>query len=130
MCINMHRCAGAHIPCCTDHEICAVKKSEEVSMYGVGLVKMNKKIETKFINLLNHTECSCECKLKTNEDCQKLYGKNYFKVSNECDCECRKPKCASNQYFDIKTCSCKCKDESLAKQCQTRGFVLNEETCG
>lgn len=132
LCINIHRCDG----CCLANENCVAIGQHQVKLSGVGVITYDGESTPEYdetsVIVSNHTECQCQCKWKTNADCQV---DNPNLVLNPKACECMCPEelyCDAFHQFDEESCTCKCRQDiykRLEDNCDARGFHWDDNKC-
>lgn len=133
-CINIHRCDG----CCQSNEKCVPIGHHNVTLHKVGVISFVdsnmelKEYDESPIVVSNHTECQCQCKWKTDKDCQ-IDNPNLVRNPDNCECICPEEiYCDAYHEFDKDSCKCKCRQDifkRLEKNCEFRGFTWNDESC-
>lgn len=132
-CINIHRCDG----CCMANENCVAIGQHQVKLSSVGIITFDidegtSSMDETSVMVTNHTDCQCQCKWKTDADCQV---DNPYLVRNPHACECICPEelyCDAFHQFDRESCTCKCRQDiyrRLEDNCDARGFYWQDDTC-
>ncbi|CAF0734657.1 unnamed protein product [Brachionus calyciflorus] len=131
-CITVHRCDG----CCASNEVCVPIKTEDLKLKNVAVISFQNGqlngLVGDVISVTNHTDCECQCKWKTDSDCQEI-NKNFIKSPDACECTCpiNELKCSGSHIFDSSICDCKCKDiyDKSESNCRSKGFFWNSKIC-
>lgn len=134
VCINIHRCDG----CCPASENCVAIGQHEVKLRDVYVItfdtedpSLHETVESS-VMVTNHTDCQCQCKWKTDADCQ-VDNPNLVRNPHACECICPEEMyCDAFHYFDKDSCTCKCRQDiykRLEDNCEARGFHWKDDTC-
>ncbi|XP_022098897.1 uncharacterized protein LOC110983719 isoform X2 [Acanthaster planci] len=117
-CVTVKRCGGC---CNSDLHECQPTRSETVQVKVVQMEytpRARRYFQFDGIvirNITNHTDCSCQCKIKP-QDCNPV-----TQVHNNCQCQCKKlVSCPARKLWDPVRCQCVCitsqQDRCLKRQ--------------
>ncbi|XP_038056748.1 vascular endothelial growth factor A-like isoform X2 [Patiria miniata] len=125
-CVTVKRCGGC---CNSDLHECQPTRSEIIQVKVVRMEYTPR--ASRFFhydgvvakNMTNHTECSCQCKIKP-EDCDPA-----TQVHNNCQCQCRKfVTCPAGKRWDPIRCQCLCSASQQERGCLRRQ-EWNQDSC-